>query len=169
MKDISKIASELSQKDILEIKKIEKITNHDVKAVEYFIKKKFEQLNLLKYQEFIHFGLTSQDINNTASPLLLMDALNLCLYPELDQLIKKLYQLSIKWKNISMLARTHGQPASPTKLGKEIKVFKVRLEEQLNQLKKIPHSGKFGGATGNMNAHYASYPKINWHKFEKIF
>ena len=169
LKDISKIASEMSQKDILEIKKIEKITNHDVKAVEYFIKKKFKQLNLLKYQEFIHFGLTSQDINNTASPLLLMDALNLCLYPELDQLIKKLYQLSIKWKHISMLARTHGQPASPTKMGKEIKVFKVRLEEQLNQLKKIPHSGKFGGATGNMNAHYASYPKINWHKFAKDF
>jgi adenylosuccinate lyase len=169
LKDVAKIASEISEKDILEIKKIEKVTNHDVKAVEYFIKKKFKKLNLSQYQEFIHFGLTSQDINNTASPILLMDALNLCFYPELSKLIKKLYELSSKWKNISMLARTHGQPASPTKLGKEIKVFKVRLEEQLNQLKKIPNSGKFGGATGNMNAHYASYPKINWHKFAKDF
>ncbi len=169
LKDVAKIASEISEKDILEIKKIEKVTNHDVKAVEYFIKKKFKKLNLSQYQEFIHFGLTSQDINNTASPILLMDALNLSFYPELSKLIKKLYELSSKWKNISMLARTHGQPASPTKLGKEIKVFKVRLEEQLNQLKKIPNSGKFGGATGNMNAHYASYPKINWHKFAKDF
>ena len=169
LKDISKIATEISEKDILEIKRIEKITNHDVKAVEYFIKNKFDKINLSKYKEFIHFGLTSQDINNTASPLLFMDALNGCFYPELNSLIKKLNELSVNWKDISMLARTHGQPASPTKLGKEVNVFKVRLEEQINLLKKIPNSGKFGGATGNMNAHYASYPKINWHKFAKRF
>ncbi len=169
LQDISKIATEISEKDILEIKRIEKITNHDVKAVEYFIKKKFDKINLSKYKEFIHFGLTSQDINNTASPLLLMDALNGCFYPELNILVKKLNELSVSWKDISMLARTHGQPASPTKLGKEVKVFKVRLEEQINLLKKTPNSGKFGGATGNMNAHYASYPKINWHKFAENF
>tara|TARA_B100000427_G_C15469608_1_gene577877 strand:- start:90 stop:1430 length:1341 start_codon:yes stop_codon:yes gene_type:complete len=169
LRKISEIATKLNEKDILKIKSIEAITNHDVKAVEYFIKEKFESLNLHDYQEFIHFGLTSQDINNTATPLLLMDALNNCLYPELNKLIKKLYELSKEWKNISMLARTHGQPASPTKLGKEINVFKVRIEEQLQQLMKIPHSAKFGGATGNMNAHYTAYPKKNWHLFAKNF
>ena len=169
LKDISDISFKISESDILKIKEIESITNHDVKAVEYFIKQKFQKLNLEQFQEFVHFGLTSQDINNTATPLLLMDSLNKCFYPELKKLIKTLFELSEKWKNIPMLARTHGQPASPTKLGKEICVFKVRLEEQLNQLLKIPNSGKFGGATGNMNAHYASYPKINWHDFAKNF
>ena len=166
---IKNIYSDINDEDIDEIKKIESITNHDVKAVEYFIKEKFEQLNLNNQKEFIHFGLTSQDINNTATPLLLKDALHNCFYPQLNLLIKTLYELSKKWKNISMLARTHGQPASPTKLGKEISVFKVRIEEQLNQLLKIPHSAKFGGATGNLNAHYASYPKKDWHKFAKEF
>ena len=169
IKSISNISSKISDLDINKIKKIEETTNHDVKAVEYFIKQKFQGLNLQEFQEFIHFGLTSQDINNTATPLLLMDSLNKCFYPELERLIKTLFEISKKWKNITMLARTHGQPASPTKLGKEMNVFKVRLEEQINQLLQIPHSGKFGGATGNMNAHYASYPKINWHEFAKKF
>ncbi|MAZ55877.1 MAG: adenylosuccinate lyase [Flavobacteriales bacterium] len=166
---IKKIASKINIQDINRIKEIEAITNHDVKAVEYFIKEKFDKLNLIDEKEFIHFGLTSQDINNTATPLLLMDGLNNSLYPELNSLIKILYDLSKKWKQITMLARTHGQPASPTKLGKEISVFKVRIQEQLNQLLKVPHSAKFGGATGNLNAHYASYPKIDWHKFAKEF
>ena len=169
LKKISEIFSKIKDSDIQQIKAIEKITNHDVKAVEYFIKEKFTKFNLEKYQEFVHFGLTSQDINNTATPLLIMDALNNCLYPALNNVIKKLYELSKDWKNIPMLAKTHGQPASPTKLGKEINVFKVRIEEQLNHLIKIPHSAKFGGATGNMNAHYASYPKKNWHLFAKDF
>ena len=133
---IAEIASKINEKDILDIKSIEKVTNHDVKAVEYFIKEKFRKLNIKQYQEFVHFGLTSQDINNTATPLLLMDGLNHCLYPQLQSLINMLYELSKKWKSITMLARTHGQPASPTKLGKEITVFKVRIEEQLNQLLK---------------------------------
>tara|TARA_B100001250_G_scaffold389429_1_gene388524 strand:+ start:11809 stop:13149 length:1341 start_codon:yes stop_codon:yes gene_type:complete len=166
---IKKIASQINIKDISRIKEIEAITNHDVKAVEYFIKEKFDELNLINEKEFIHFGLTSQDINNTATPLLLMDGLKNCLYPEINSLIQMLYELSKKWKKIAMLARTHGQPASPTKLGKEISVFKVRIQEQLNQLLKIPHSAKFGGATGNLNAHYASYPKQDWHKFAKKF
>ena len=169
LKKIKKISSEITEMDVKRVKEIEAITNHDVKAVEYFIKEKFEKLNLNTEKEFIHFGLTSQDINNTASPLLFMNALNNCIYPELQNLIKTLYELSVKWKKISMLARTHGQPASPTKLGKEINVFKVRIEKQLSQLMKIPHSAKFGGATGNLNAHYASYPKLDWHKFAKEF
>ena len=166
---IKNIFKNLNKKDILKIKKIESTTNHDVKAVEYFIKEKFDTLKLEKQKEFIHFGLTSQDINNTATPLLLMDAFNNCLYPKINELIEKLYKLSAQWKNISMLARTHGQPASPTKMGKEIRVFKVRIEAQLKQLMSIPHSGKFGGATGNMNAHYTSYPKQDWHRFAKVF
>ncbi len=166
---IAEIASKINEKDILDIKSIEKVTNHDVKAVEYFIKEKFRKLNIKQYQEFVHFGLTSQDVNNTATPLLLMDFLKNCFYPEINNVTRRLYELSKEWKNIPMLARTHGQPASPTKLGKEISVFKVRVEEQLNQLLKIPHSAKFGGATGNLNAHYASYPKKNWHSFAKDF
>jgi len=169
LKKIESIDTQMTTKDVNRIKSIEKTTNHDVKAVEYFIKEKFIKLGLQKYQEFIHFGLTSQDINNTACPLLLMNSLNHCLYPQLEKLIQKLYELSKEWKDISMLARTHGQPASPTKLGKEIHVFKTRIEAQLNLLFKIPHSAKFGGATGNLNAHYASYPKINWHSFAKKF
>ena len=166
---IKEIYSKVNHTDIKRIKEIEHVTNHDVKAVEYFIKEKFEKLKLSTQKEFVHFGLTSQDINNTATPLLFMNALNQCVYPQINILIKKLYELSTKWKKISMLARTHGQPASPTKLGKEITVFKRRIEEQFNQLIKIPHSAKFGGATGNLNAHYVSYPKKNWHKFAKEF
>ena len=169
MQNIESIYNHISEKDITRIKEIESITNHDVKAVEYFIKEKFEYFKLDHLKEFIHFGLTSQDINNSATPLLFMDCLNNCFYPLLKDLVNKLEQLSEKWQDIPMLARTHGQPATPTKLGKEIFVFKVRVEEQLNQLYKIPHSAKFGGATGNLNAHYVAYPKYNWHKFAKDF
>ena len=169
LNQILKISSEINSKNIDRIKKIEQKTNHDVKAVEYFIKEEFEKLNLGLFKEFVHFGLTSQDINNTATPLLIKDALEQVVYIELNTLIDTLFELTKKWKDIPMLAKTHGQPASPTKIGKEINVFKVRIEEQLSQLKKIPHSAKFGGATGNMNAHYVAYPKYNWHNFAKKF
>ena len=167
--NIREIYSNIKETDIQRIKEIEKTTNHDVKAVEYFIKEKFDTLKLDAYKEFIHFGLTSQDINNTATPLLLMEGINNCIYPQINILIEKLSNLSKEWKNITMLARTHGQPASPTKLGKEIKVFHARIETQIKQLLKIPHSAKFGGATGNLNAHYVAYPNIDWHKFAKTF
>ncbi|MBN2213211.1 MAG: adenylosuccinate lyase [Bacteroidales bacterium] len=147
------------------IKDIEKTTNHDVKAVEYFLKEEFEKLNLGKYCEFIHFGLTSQDINNTAVPLSLKDAMEQVYIPLLRSVSSKLNELSDKWKNIPMLARTHGQPASPTRLGKELMVFIERLEVQSEQLKVIPFSAKFGGATGNFNAHCAAYPNISWPGF----
>ena len=166
---ILRISSEINSRNIDRIKKIEQKTNHDVKAVEYFIKEEFEKLDLGSFKEFVHFGLTSQDINNTATPLLIKDALEKYVYVEIQKLIDTLFELTKKWKDIPMLAKTHGQPASPTKIGKEINVFKVRIEEQLSQLKKIPHSAKFGGATGNMNAHYAAYPKYNWHNFAKKF
>lgn len=156
-------------KDALKIKEIEKITNHDVKAVEYFIKKKFDAFNLQKYKEFIHFGLTSQDINNTAIPLSLNDAFDAVYYKELAKLIQKLKELTIDWKDVSMLARTHGQPASPTRLGKEISVFTERIEQQINLLQNIPYAAKFGGATGNFNAHHLAYPLINWKDFGKHF
>ena len=169
IKNIESIYNNMSTQDISRIKEIESITNHDVKAVEYFIKEKFEYFKLNHVKEFIHFGLTSQDINNSATPLLFMDCLNNCFYPLLKDVINKLDKLSEKWQDIPMLARTHGQPATPTKLGKEIFVFKARIEEQLNQLYEIPNSAKFGGATGNLNAHYVAYPKYNWHKFAKDF
>ena len=169
LREVEKIYLNVSDKDILKVKKIEKKINHDVKAVEYFIKEKFNNIGLKNYVEFIHFGLTSQDINNTASPLLFKDSLETKIYPLLNSLINKLDELVQKWKNIPMLARTHGQAASPTKLGKEVKVFSSRIKNQYNFLKKIPHCGKFGGATGNLNAHYVSYPKIDWHKFSKKF
>ena len=169
LKEVEKIYLNVSDKDILKVKKIEKKINHDVKAVEYFIKEKFNDIDLKNYVEFIHFGLTSQDINNTASPLLFKDSLETKIYPLLNSLINKLDELVQKWKNIPMLARTHGQAASPTKLGKEVKVFSSRIKNQYSFLKKIPHCGKFGGATGNLNAHYVSYPKIDWHKFSKKF
>ena len=168
-KKIESIYLKLSENDIKKIKEIEKKTNHDVKSVEYFIKEKFDILDLSFYKEFIHFGLTSQDINNTATPLLLKESLETILYPLIEKIIKNLDGLSKKWANIPMLARTHGQPASPTKLGKELRVFLVRIETQLEYLKNIPHFGKFGGATGNLNAHYIAYPKINWHNFSKKF
>ena len=145
------------------------ITNHDVKAVEYFLKDKFDELKIEKYKEFIHFGLTSQDINNTATPYLLRDAVEQVYYPVLNEILTKLKALALEWKDISMLARTHGQPASPTKLGKEINVFIERIEIQLNQLKQIPFSAKFGGATGNFNAHHVAYPQIDWVEFGNQF
>jgi adenylosuccinate lyase len=168
-KKLRDIYMNFSEKDAIAIKEIEKKTNHDVKAVEYFIKNKFDKLNLNQYKEFIHFGLTSQDINNTAIPLNLKYALNDVYYPELDAIISHLNDSSKKWSKILMLARTHGQPASPTRLGKEIDVFKVRIIEQLTLLKSIPIAAKFGGATGNYNAHNLAYPKIDWRKFSKKF
>jgi adenylosuccinate lyase len=160
---------ELDEKDILRIKKIENVTNHDVKAVEYFLKEKFNLIKISEFSEFIHFGLTSQDINNTAVPLSLKDAMEDVIIPEIKNLILKLKNNSKDWKKIPILAHTHGQPASPTRLGKEIAVFVVRLEEQLRQLKQIPFSAKFGGATGNFNAHKVAYPRVNWLKFAKHF
>jgi len=152
-----------------EIKDTEKITNHDVKAVEYFIKKQFDQLGLEAYKEFIHFGLTSQDINNTAIPYTIKLALNEVYYPQIAELIAKIKSLATEWKDVPLLAHTHGQPASPTKLGKEFMVFAERLEIQLNNLKNIPNSAKFGGATGNFNAHHIAYPGVNWVDFSNNF
>ena len=163
------IYESFSFEDSTNIKEIEKTTNHDVKAVEYFLKSKFDDLNLSEYKEFIHFGLTSQDINNTAIPLSLKEAIGDVYLTEITTLIEKLNELRTQWKDIPMLARTHGQAASPTKLGKEIEVFITRLEQQLNLLKLIPNSTKFGGATGNFNAHYLAYPKIDWLSFAKNF
>ena len=163
------IYTSFSAADAQHIKETEKITNHDVKAVEYFIKEKFELLGLQKYKEFIHFGLTSQDINNTAIPLSLKEAIELSYLPTFSQVHEKLKELSKQWKDIAMLARTHGQPASPTRLGKEIQVYVVRLEQQLEVLKNCKHAAKFGGATGNFNAHLIAYPKINWKEFGQDF
>lgn len=163
------IYKEFSLEDAEEIKQIESVTNHDVKAVEYFIKKRFETLGLSQYREFVHFGLTSQDINNTAVPLSMADVLEKTYKPQLESLIEKLKSLAEEWKSIPMLARTHGQPASPTRLGKEINVFVVRLNEQLQLLKSLPIAAKFGGATGNMNAHHLAYPEIDWNKFANDF
>ena len=151
------------------IKDIEKVTNHDVKAVEYFIKEQFDALGLSEFKEFIHFGLTSQDINNTAIPLSIKDAMNEAYVPEYLNVLKELKRLAEEWKDIPMLARTHGQPASPTRLGKEIEVFAVRLEEQFNLLNDIPSAAKFGGATGNFNAHKVAYPTIDWKTFGGTF
>jgi adenylosuccinate lyase len=155
--------------DAQAIKKIEKITNHDVKAVEYFLKEEFDKLGMEDSKEFIHFGLTSQDINNTAIPLSLKDAVEEVYLPALNEIIEKLESLAHEWKDIPLLARTHGQPASPTRLGKEIDVFVVRIKEQLGLLKNIPHAAKFGGATGNFNAHKVAYPEIDWKNFGKNF
>lgn len=151
------------------IKDIEAITNHDVKAVEYFIKEQFDKLGLQQYKEFIHFGLTSQDINNTSVPLSLKEALANVYYPELDALVAELDRLATEWKDIPMLAKTHGQPASPTRLGKEIKVFVSRLQVQLNALRQLPIPAKFGGATGNFNAHNVAFPHIDWIAFGNSF
>ena len=159
------IYTEFSLEDAKAIKQIEKTTNHDVKAVEYFIKDKFDQLNISRYKEFIHFGLTSQDINNTAIPLSIKLANEQIYLPLLLSLIETLDKFSKDWASIPMLARTHGQPASPTRLGKEIAVFKVRLEAQLDILKSIPYAAKFGGATGNFNAHHLAYPNVDWKLF----
>ena len=158
-----------STEDAFEVKQIEKTTNHDVKAVEYFIKKHFDLLGLQSYKEFIHFGLTSQDINNTAIPLSVKEAINKVYFSNLQSVIKKLEEFSKQWKNVSLLARTHGQPASPTRLGKEIEVFVVRIKEQVKQLQNIPFSAKFGGATGNYNAHKVAYPLVDWKNFGTNF
>ncbi|HET6228172.1 MAG TPA: adenylosuccinate lyase [Bacteroidia bacterium] len=177
LKDVNKsvytslrdIYKNFSAKDAAQIKEIEKITNHDVKAVEYFIKEKLDALPLTEQKEFIHFGLTSQDINNTAIPYSIKLAMEECIYPVLNEVIQKLNTLAAEWKDVSMLARTHGQPASPTRLGKEIEVFVVRIQQQLAQLKAVPYGAKFGGATGNLNAHHVAYPSINWLTFANTF
>ena len=153
----------------IRVKEIEKITNHDVKAVEYFIKEEFDKLGLSRFKEFIHFGLTSQDINNTAVPLSIKEFFNIVFTPELNNIIQILRKLSEEWKDVPMLARTHGQAASPTKLGKEIFVFVERIENQLKLLEKIPFASKFGGATGNFNAHNVAYPNYNWVEFGNNF
>ncbi len=167
--ELRNIYIQFSTDDALKVKEIENVTNHDVKAVEYFIKEKFDGLGLEPYKEFIHFGLTSQDINNTAVPLSLKEAISEVYIPQLLELKNKLKSLATDWADISMLARTHGQPASPTRLGKEIDVFVVRIEEQFNILKEIKNAAKFGGATGNFNAHKIAYPKINWKAFGQVF
>ncbi|MFA7583489.1 MAG: adenylosuccinate lyase, partial [Proteiniphilum sp.] len=158
-----------TEEDALKIKDIEKITNHDVKAVEYFLKEKFDKLQLSDYKEFIHFGLTSQDINNTATPMMWQEALQIVYVPELESLIAQIDAYAEAWKEIPMLARTHGQPASPTRLGKEMKVFAYRLTNQLEVLQHIPAKAKFGGATGNFNAHRVAYPAMDWKKFAEEF
>jgi adenylosuccinate lyase len=163
------IHKNFSLEDAQRIKDIESITNHDVKAVEYFLKEEFDKLELSKYKEFIHFGMTSQDANNTAIPKSIQDALEFEYYPLLQELIEKLLTLASEWKDIPMLAKTHGQPASPTKVGKEIKVFIERIMVQLVQLKSIAIDAKFGGATGNFNAHYVAYPNIDWEDFANKF
>ncbi len=163
------IYKNFSINDALKIKEIEKTTNHDVKAVEYFIKEKLETLSLSKHAEFVHFGLTSQDINNTSIPLSLKEASTNQLFPAIIEIIKKISDLSTEWKNISLLARTHGQPASPTKLGKEFYVFVERLQKQFDILKNVPFSAKFGGASGNFNAHLLAYPEKNWIDFGNSF
>jgi adenylosuccinate lyase len=163
------IYKKFSAEDATAIKAIEKVTNHDVKAVEYFIKEKFDALGLSNFKEFIHFGLTSQDINNTAIPLSIKDAMNAVYVPEYHSLLEKIETLAEDWAHIPMLARTHGQPASPTRLGKEIEVFAVRLKEQFNLLNDVPSAAKFGGATGNFNAHKVAYPDIDWKAFGTKF
>ena len=167
--ELRKLYTNFSTKDAQRIKDIEMVTNHDVKAVEYFIKEEFDVLNLKEYKEFIHFGLTSQDINNTAVPLSLKDAMNDVYVPQLLELKNKLASLAADWADIPMLARTHGQPASPTRLGKEINVFVVRIEEQFDLLDNLKSAAKFGGATGNFNAHKVAYPTTDWKTFAENF
>lgn len=167
--ELRKIYNGFSLEDATHIKEIESVTNHDVKAVEYFLKEQFDNLGLAKYKEFIHFGLTSQDINNTSVPMSIKDAVNDVFVPMLQETIDLLNDYAEAWKNVPMLAKTHGQPASPTRLGKEIKVFAYRLENQLSQLKNVPISGKFGGATGNFNAHLIAFPNYDWRAFAKNF
>lgn len=167
--ELRSLYQEFSIQDALKIKETERITNHDVKAVEYFIKDKFEELKIQRFKEFIHFGLTSQDINNTAVPLSLKDAINNVYVPLLMKLKDKLKELAESWADVPMLARTHGQPASPTRLGKEINVFVVRIEEQFDLMNDIKSAAKFGGATGNFNAHKVAYPNVDWRAFGKKF
>jgi adenylosuccinate lyase len=167
--ELIRLTNQFSQEDAQRIKDIEKVTNHDVKAVEYFLKEAFQKMGLAQYQEFLHFGLTSQDINNTAIPLSFKHALEQVYIPLVQRLIGEFDLLASTWSSTPMLARTHGQPASPTLLGKEIQVFSARLKTQLAQLQVIPHNAKFGGATGNFNAHYVAYPNMDWQAFARHF
>lgn len=167
--ELRDIYAKFSVDDAQRVKDIESVTNHDVKAVEYFIKEQFDRLGLAQYKEFIHFGLTSQDINNTSVPMLIRDSLHEAYLPLLDEMVGLLNQYAEEWKDIPMLAKTHGQPASPTRLGKEIRVFAYRLEKQIELLKQVPVSGKFGGATGNFNAHRVAFPDCDWRAFAKKF
>lgn len=167
--ELRDIYAKFSVDDAQRVKDIESVTNHDVKAVEYFIKEQFDRLGLAQYKELIHFGLTSQDINNTSVPMLIRDSLHEAYLPLLDEMVGLLNQYAEEWKDIPMLAKTHGQPASPTRLGKEIRVFAYRLEKQIELLKQVPVSGKFGGATGNFNAHRVAFPDRDWRAFAKKF
>lgn len=167
--ELRDIYAKFSVDDAQRVKDIESVTNHDVKAVEYFIKEQFDRLGLAQYKEFIHFGLTSQDINNTSVPMLIRDSLHEAYLPLLDEMVGLLNQYAEEWKDIPMLAKTHGQPASPTRLGKEIRVFAYRLEKQIELLRQVPVSGKFGGATGNFNAHRVAFPDRDWRAFAKKF
>ena len=167
--DLRKLYQNFTEEEALKVKEIEQTTNHDVKAVEYFIKEAFDYLQLQPYKEFIHFGLTSQDINNTAIPLSIKEAVQQVYLPALEQLLSKLRSLVTQWKDVPLLARTHGQPASPTRLGKEFEVFVVRMEQQLQTLIAVPYAAKFGGATGNYNAHKVAYPNIDWKAFGTRF
>ena len=169
IKNLREIVNNFSINDAKRIKKIEEKINHDLKAVEYFIKEKFKKLGIDEYKEFVHYGLTSQDINNTAVPLMLKDCLKKSIIPSIKILLKSIRNKYKRFKNIPMLSRTHGQPASPTTFGKEFQVFHERIKVQLDSLSKIPNNGKFGGATGNLNAHYVAYPKINWDSFSDKF
>jgi adenylosuccinate lyase len=167
--ELRKMYTEFTVEEAQQIKDIEKVTNHDVKAVEYFIKDKMKGLGLESHSEFVHFGLTSQDINNTANPMMIRDALDNVIAPKIRDIVDQLEYFSREWKNIPMLARTHGQPASPTRLGKEIQVFSERIKEQLEYLYAVPVAAKFGGATGNFNAHFVAYSTINWADFGNTF
>lgn len=170
LESLQSVWKDFQESDAMHIKDIEKVTNHDVKAVEYFIKEKFDLVpELVPYKEFIHFGLTSQDINNTSVPLSIKEALENEYYPAIRGLIDKLEEYAQRWKDVPMLARTHGQPASPTRMGKEIEVFAYRLRQQLRQLKAVPMTAKFGGATGNFNAHHVAYPDMDWKGFAQKF
>ena len=169
LKDLRGIFKNFTEAKAEEIKEIEKTTNHDVKALEYYIKKEFDSLKLEPFKEFVHFGLTSQDINNTAIPLLIKNFIEDEYFPKIESLLSRLNGIGKDWKDVPMLAHTHGQPASPTRVGKEIMVFATRIEKQLNQVKAVPFSAKFGGATGNLNAHYIAYPNIDWNKFADDF
>ena len=167
--ELRKIYLKFSDEDAAEIKEIERVTNHDVKAVEYYIKQKFDNLNLTKYKEFVHFGLTSQDINNTAIPLSVKDFIEEVYIPKLNNVLDAINEKCEELKDITIISRTHGQPASPTKLGKEFKVFWTRINNQLSSLKEIPNSAKFAGAVGNFNAHHLAYPNIDWKEFGQNF
>ena len=166
---LREVHEKFTLEDAQKIKQLEKTTNHDVKAVEYFLKEKFRELGVEDGIEFIHFGLTSQDINNTAIPLSLKAALEEVVYPHIEKLLDQLHELTVRWASVPMLARTHGQPASPTRLGKEIQVFEERLRLQWQEAKRIPHAAKFGGATGNFNAHHVAFPKVDWTTFANNF